>query len=118
MKKKFMLVIRDDNQDLPNYGPAQIQALIERYRAWQEPLMKAGKILDGDKLVDGTGRTMRLERGKVVVRDGPFVETKEIVGGFYMLQAESFEECVALCQGHPAFTHNASLEIREIEVIP
>ena len=51
---------------------------------------------------------------KVTVKDGPYVESKEVVGGIYLIQADSYDHAVKLCQGHPNFRFG-SIEVREID---
>ena len=53
-------------------------------------------------------------KGGVTVKDGPYQETKEVVGGVYLIKAESYQHAVELCQGHPNFRFG-TIEIREID---
>ena len=68
------------------------------------------------KLRDGSGRFLRPDgSGGVQVLDGPFSETKELVGGFYLVRADSYEAATALADDSPHLRYGGTIEIREIE---
>jgi hypothetical protein len=50
----------------------------------------------------GTATTLRLREGKLMVTDGPFLETKEVVGGVFLIEAKDLNEAIAVAKGHPA----------------
>jgi hypothetical protein len=112
---KYMLVLRDDPSVFKTYGPDDMQRLIEKFRAWSGRLAQEGRLVRGNKLHDEGGRTMKKQGGRVVTKDGPFVETKEIVSGYYIISADSYDHAVKLCADHPVFSHDGSLEIREVD---
>ena len=66
------------------------------------------------KLTDQGGKVMHPQGAKVTVKDGPYVESKEVVGGIYLIKADSYDHAVKLCQGHPNFRFG-SIEVREID---
>ncbi|MCA8974393.1 MAG: hypothetical protein KDC98_06705, partial [Planctomycetes bacterium] len=66
------------------------------------------------KLTDQGGVVMQPNGGKVEQKDGPYVETKEVVGGIYIVKADSYDQAVELCAGHPNFRFG-SIEIRELD---
>ena len=53
--------------------------------------------------------------GRLVVKDGPFAESKEIVGGFYLIKADDYAHAVKLCEDHPQFVNDGFVEIREVD---
>ena len=80
---------------------------------WVDDLQARGKWLMGDQLAPPRrARTVRVRGGKTMVTDGPFAETKEAVGGFDLLECESFEEAIEIATQHPL------AEIGAIEVRP
>lgn len=111
---KYLLLLRGDGHALENLSPEQIQGLVARYHAWRENLQKSGKYLTSDKLRDHQGKVLRRENSKVVVMDGPYTETKEILGGYFAVQADSYDEAIELTKDCPHFDFG-SIEIREIE---
>lgn len=115
---RFMLVLRADvTQDYSDFSPEDFQRLIQEYNAWSEGLARQGLLLDGQKLTDEGGRVLSPGKGgAVTVKDGPYVETKEVVGGIYLIKAESYDHAVKLCKGHPNFKFG-SIEIRQVDAM-
>lgn len=111
----YMLVLRDDPKVFQSYGPDDMQRLLAKYNAWSEKVGSQGRLIGGNKLQDEGGRTMKLASGRVVTKDGPFAETKEIVSGYFIVKADSYEHAVSLCADHPVFSHQGVLEIREVD---
>jgi hypothetical protein len=93
-----------------------MQAIIERYKAWSAALAAKGHLLGGDKLQDGTGRVLRNSKAQVTVTDGPYAETKEIIGGFFRIEADSYEQAVELARDCPHLAFGP-VEIRQIDVV-
>lgn len=111
----FMLVLRDDPSVFQSYGPADIQQLLQKYEAWAGMVGAQGRLVGGNKLQDEGGRTMRVRGGRVVTKDGPYAETKEIVSGFFIVKADDYDHAVRLCADHPVFSHQGVLEIRAVD---
>jgi len=110
----YMLLLHDDPAIFKDFSPEQFQEIILRYRNWGQSLRDAGRWVDGHKLVDGAGRTLRREGGETRVIDGPFSETKEVVAGYFSITAASYDEAVEIAMGSPHLDYG-TLEIREIE---
>ena len=91
-----------------------MQAIIEKYSAWAGKLASQGRLAGGNKLQDGSGRAVRRANGKVAVTDGPYTEAKEIVGGYFIVEADSYEQAVELASDCP-HVENGVVEVREIE---
>lgn len=109
---RFLVLLRDDPSGFASLSPAQMQAVIEKYIAWSEPLRQRGQLVMGEKLVDGSGRVLR--GATAVSSDGPFAESREIVGGAYVLTAADYNEAVRLLSDSPHLQFG-SIEIRQIE---
>ena len=116
--RNFMLILRGDTTtDFGEMSPDDMQQVIAEYEAWAGKLAGLGLLHGGEKLTDHEGRRMLPKgAGKVEVLDGPFQEAKEVVGGYYLISAESYDHAVELCQGHPNFRFG-SIEIREVDAI-
>ncbi|MDA8016945.1 MAG: YciI family protein [Thermoanaerobaculia bacterium] len=112
----YMLFLYDNPEDFAQFSPEEIQAIIAKYGAWAEDLEKRGKLLGGDKLTDGEGRVLRNAGGSVRLTDGPFSETKEILGGYFKIQAESYDEAVAIARTCPHLEFEATVEIRRTDL--
>ncbi|HEU5208671.1 MAG TPA: YciI family protein [Longimicrobiales bacterium] len=114
---KYLLIARDGSEwetFAAQASPADMEACIGRYIAWSERLRSAGKLIASEKLKDGEGRVVRAERGETRVTDGPHVASKEVIGGFWLLSADSYDEGLELIRDHPHLEWG-TLELREIE---
>jgi len=95
--------------------PEEMQLAIEKFRAWLESLSRQGKLRGVEKLKDdGGGRILSVRNGQIVV-DGPFAETKETIGGYYIVEAADYDEAIAIASASPIFDEGGSIELREIE---
>ena len=102
---KFVLMLRDTG--FPGDLSAEdIQAVIRRYEAWSKKVGRTG----GEKLKDSGGKVMT----RSGVTDGPYVESKEMLGGFMIIEARDYDDAVRLCQDHPHLEFG-SIEIREVD---
>ena len=77
-------------------------------------IAQKGQLKGGHKLVDGTGRIMHSAGGKLSVTDGPFAEAKEVLGGMFIIQAENYDQAVAIAGDCPHLDYG-SIEIRQID---
>jgi len=110
---RFILVLRDDPTRFADISPAEMQAIIERYQTWGKNL--GDRRLDSNKLTDGSGAAvMRGAGSSTVVTDGPYGETKEVVSGFFVIEADSLAHAQDLCRDHPGLDFG-SIEIRQID---
>lgn len=114
---KFMLILRGSTEaDYSEFTPEDMQQVLAKYEKWQADLEADGRTVVGHKLTDGTGRVMQPGDGSVTTKDGPYIETKEVVGGYYIIDADSYDHAVQLCEGHPNFMFG-SIEIRELDFL-
>ena len=92
--------------------PEQWQAMMDAHRAWGEKVMASGEMVAGEDLQPtSTATTVRAgDSGSRLVTDGPFAETKEALGGFYLIDAEDLDAALALAESLPAET----VEVRPI----
>lgn len=112
---RFLLILRGDPAAWQHYGPDDLQRLIGAFESWAGRLMAEGRFLDGRKLADGEGRVVRRDGERVIVTDGPFGETKELVGGVHVIEADDYDHAVRLCRDHPELGIAGSVEIRRLD---
>lgn len=112
---KFMLLLSDDPSEYATMSPAELQDVVARYNAWAGGLAAQGKLHDGQKLRDEGGRVVRNQAGKVVVQDGPFAELREVVSGFFVVEAADYDEAVAIATSCPHAQSQGSIAVREVE---
>lgn len=113
--RPFMLLLRGgvSNRDL---SPEQMQQQIERYMNWIEKLRREGHFVAGEPL-DETGKILSGKNGTTVT-DGPFTESKEEVGGYFIIRAQDIEQAVEISKGCPIFANNGTVEVRAILPVP
>ena len=111
----FMLLLRGgvSNRDL---SPDQLQRQIERYLNWIEQLRHDGNFVAGEPLEE-TGKVLSGKNGSTVT-DGPFAESKEEVGGYFIVRARDLAAAVELSKGCPIFLNNGTVEVRPIQAVP
>lgn len=116
---QFVLILRSDiTQDYSAIPPEQFGEILAAYGAWSAKLAGEGRLKLGHKLTDEGGRVLQPESGgkRVTSKDGPYVETKEVVGGLYVIEADDYDHAARLCEGHPNFRFG-SIEIRQVDFL-
>lgn len=112
---RFMMLMypgekAETNQGVEDMDPALIEAMV----AFNQRLVDAGVMLGGDGLhPTARGARVRFGRGSTAVTDGPFTETKEILGGYWMIEAASLAEAVAWARQAPC-PDGEMIEIRQV----
>jgi len=110
-----MFIFRGPTPEDLNLTPEESQASMQKWFEWIGELSAKGRYVGGDPLL----KEGKLIQGKKpVVTDGPFAEGKELLGGYFIIKAESLEEATQLAYGFPDFDTEGSVEIREVMKIP
>lgn len=115
MAKRFLLSIYWDEDKLFGGVPAaEMNDLNAAHIRFNDELRKSGHYVEAEALEPARGaKLVRSKSGKPVVSDGPFAEAKELVAGFYLIEARDMNEAVEIAKRIPSLTH-ASVEVREI----
>jgi hypothetical protein len=112
---QFLLLLHEDPADARGMSPEEMQRVIEEYVAWSRRLAAEGRLVRGVKLRDDGGRHVRPGGpGGASVTDGPYAEGKEVVAGYFAVEAPDYEAAVALARECPHLAHGW-VEVREIE---
>jgi hypothetical protein len=110
---KYMFLLGGADLDKRNGNQELRKVALDRYLAWMESLR--GSYVDSSKLYDQTGVRLSMRGGQVV--EGPFVETKEAVGGLFVVEADSLEAATKLARGCPVLDlQNGYVEVRAVEM--
>ena len=113
MKYLFMVIV--DEKRLQTMSESEAQALDDESLEYDDALRKGGHFLAAQALESvNTATTVRIRNGKVLMTDGPFVETKEQIGGFILVEAKDLDEAIELASHIPAIRFGA-VEIRPIK---
>jgi hypothetical protein len=107
---QFLLFLYDDPTMWQKLSAEEMQKAVEKYEAWgRKPFM-----VDGKRLADDPGRVIRAGNGKPRATDGPYSETKEILGGYYMIEAANYDEAVKRSLDHPHLEYGGTIEVRQV----
>ncbi len=98
---RYLLLAYGIEERFNGLSEAELTAIGERCKALDVTLNATGKVVGSFSLGWGS-KSMRRKEGKLVVTDGPFIDTKEVVGGLVIIEADSFEEAVQIASLHPA----------------
>ncbi len=106
--QKYLFIQRGAPGTREPPSPAQMQEMFAKFNAWREKFADnivdlGGKLASGGKVLTPSGAT-----------DGPFVESKEIVGGYMIVTAHGYEQALEVARESPGFGPGSSIEIREI----
>ncbi|HKG22813.1 MAG TPA: YciI family protein [Blastocatellia bacterium] len=97
------------------FSPEMIQAVIQKYNAWTEKLRGANRLAGLNKLQPEPGRHLRGHGASQVVTDGPYAETKELIGGYWLITADDYDQAVELSRDCPSLEFGGRIEVREVE---
>jgi hypothetical protein len=114
---QFML-ISQDSMEMPEgfeITPEIIQSIIQKYNDWANGLQKSGHLVGLNKLREEPGKNIKGFGANQVVTDGPYAETKEIIGGYWIINAADYDEAVKLASGCPSLELGSRVEVREVE---
>jgi len=107
---QYMLLLYENPERWAKLSPDEMQTAIQKYTAWREkPFTRASQRLAADP-----GRVIRANNGAPRTTDGPYSETKEILGGYFTIEAANYDEAVKLALGHPHVEYGGNVEIRKL----
>lgn len=108
-----MLIFHGGSDIAPELrAPEAMQAHMQKWFAWIEQLKKDNRYVSGEPL-EPSGKFV--SGPKKVVTDGPFAESKELVGGFFIVNAKDINDAVKLCDGYPDFVYNGKVQVRPVQ---
>ena len=108
---QYVLLIYDDPKQWENIEPAQMESIYGEYMAISQlPNTTGGSQLQPTD----TARSVRVKDGEALVTDGPFAETKEALGGFYVIEADSPEEAEQIAARVPSARMGGTVEVRPV----
>ena len=111
---RFILLIYANEADWETKSPAEKEAVMRDHATLDADLQKAGKYGACDALRSTkTATSVRIRNGKTLVTDGPFAETKEQLGGFYVIDAQDLDDAIAIAQRIPPAKWG-TIEVRPI----
>ena len=107
---KFMYLFRSNPEAYQSFSPEQMQRTVKKWMDWRESLEKNGHATEFGQRLDGTGKVVR---GKAkAVTDGPYVEVKDFIQGYLLVDARDMDQAVELAKGCPILESDGTVEIR------
>jgi hypothetical protein len=114
----YLCLIYDDEKAWERLPPAESEKIIGEFNDFTEAVKKSGHYLGGNALAPTqAATTVRVRQGKVATTDGPFAETKEQLGGYYLLKARDLNEAIQLAARIPG-ARFGSVEVRPVVEMP
>src|SRR4051794_31100463 len=111
---RYMLTIAGDPDSVPPQSPEEQQQEMGRWFEYTEELQKSGAMVAGDALQgQETATTVHFGNGEPTVTDGPFAETKEQIGGFYLIDVENLDQALEWAKRIPA--RGGVVEVRPVQ---
>ena len=113
---KYMLLLGGADLDKRTSNAELAPRMFEQFSSWMAAMRERGQYVASHKLKDQTGARLTVRGGQVV--EGPFMETKEAVGGVFLIEASSLEEAVGIARSCPTLTmQNGFVEVRLVEEV-
>jgi hypothetical protein len=113
---QYLLMIYRKEAELANMDPAARQKLSAEYGAFTQSIIQSGHFKAGDGLQPTTtATTVRIRDGKVLTTDGPFAETREQLGGYYLVEAKDLDAALGIAARIPG-ARDGSIEVRPVMI--
>lgn len=107
---QYMLLLYENRTGIADLSPEEMQKATEKYMAWAKmPFTKGAQRLAPDH-----GKVLLPNSGKTKVTDGPYSETKEALGGYYLIEASGYDEAVDRARNHPHIEYGGVIEVRHV----
>ena len=110
--KEFMMIFVGGDYESKEMSPEDFQRRMGKWQEWVDQLKKDDLFIDGRALKNASSRISGVDQ---LVTDGPFVEIKELVTGYFIIKARDLAHASSLTDGYPDYDLNGQVEIREIE---
>lgn len=110
-KSEYLIIFRGTNWD-KGLSPEEIQKVTGQFMGWFERLKQEGTVKAGQPL-EHEGKIVSGKKGRTVA-DGPFAESKEAIGGYFLLHVADMDEAVAIAKQCPTLDYGATVEVRPV----
>jgi hypothetical protein len=108
---KYAILIYDMPETLEQMADS---GMLKEYDAFANGLVERGQMRGGEQLATNSVTTLRSENGKTIVSDGPFAETKEQLGGFFLIECDSLDQALESAGQVPSLRYGGTVEVRPI----
>ncbi len=114
----FMLILyrtKEMQERLANFTDEDMQQAGRRYQEWAAGLQSRDQYLGGASLAPAQGKVLNGAAGEMQIMDGPFSETKELVGGYFLITADSYDHACEITRTCPQLGFGGAVEIRQVD---
>jgi hypothetical protein len=111
---KFMLILNSAPGALRKLSPEELQRKVEKYQAWVNKIRSSGRLVSSEKLGEEGGKLLSLQRGRLSIVDGPYIEAKEVVGGYFVFRAANYDEAIEFTRDCP-FLEDGRILLRQTD---
>jgi hypothetical protein len=116
---QYLLMIYGNEGKWATLGQGEREKMTGAYMEFTRGIVKSGHYRGGDALEPTrTATTVRVKDGKVLRHDGPYAETKEQLGGYYLIEAKDLDEATAIAARIPEVNYGGAIEVRPIRPTP
>lgn len=105
----FLFIYRGGDEEMSKYSPEEIQQYMQKWMDWISQGFAAGWMVDPGDALTPEGKVVNARK---VVTDGPFVESKEVVGGYSVIKADSLDKAAEIAKTNPALLTGGKVEVR------
>lgn len=109
--KEFLFIYRRDANNIPDASPEEMQNNMKKWMDWMGGIAAQNKLVNRGNRLEKAGKVLNSNN---MITDGPYAETKESVGGYSIVNADTIEEACELAKGCPILSFGGSVEVREI----
>jgi len=110
----YLLLIYSNEAEMKALGEAGLKKMSDEYMEFTKSIVQTGQFKAGDRLKPvSTASTVRVRNGKAAITDGPFAETREQLGGYYLIEAKNLDEATAIAARIPG-ARLGSIEVRPV----
>ncbi len=111
---QYLLLVYANEAEMAARTPAAVKALTAEYMEFTKGIVQGGQFKAGDRLrPTSTASTVRMRNGQVTTTDGPFAETREQLGGYYLIEAKNLDEAIGIAGRMPG-AKVGSIEVRPV----
>ena len=112
---QFVMLLPHSPERYASIPEADFMDLMKDYIGWVEDMTAKGIMAGGEKLLDEGGKVLTSTGETIEVHDGPFAELAEVLGGYMIINAEDYDQAVAIAKTCPHLVHNSKIILRQID---
>src|SRR4029453_15681804 len=114
---QYMLLLHQGPGNMADLPREKMMEVVKRYYTWSATMREKGKLVGGEKLAAGGVRHIKVKDGKPVASDGPYAEAKDVIGGYFVIEAKDAAEAETIARDCPHLSLSGTnwVEIRPID---